>query len=198
MRVKPWAKHRIPVPSPGPTPRYGRSAQQTTKTRQLPVADVPKNEYDDSNAAARPRFRPLGVCNPLTHVPKVPASVARPTTQSRPGGGATDPSRSRADGQIPSPLRGEGEDEGETPAPRRRQESNEMQPNATELKVSPLLATPDEANQGQRGLMLARCVGVSGVPNEATVAPFPASTVGVNEAKQGQIGPGFNPRPSFP
>ena len=73
-----------------------------------------------------------------------------------------------------------------------------MQPNATELKVSPLLVTRNEANQGQRGLMLAQCVGVSGVPNEATVAPFPASTVGVNEAKQGQIGPGFNPRPSFP
>ena len=75
-----------------------------------------------------------------------------------------------------------------------------MQLNATDLKVSPLLATPDEAKRGQRGLMLAQCVGVSGAPNEARVAPFPASTVGVNEANQGQMGPGINPPPppSFP
>ena len=31
-----------------------------------------------------------------------------------------------------------------------------MQLNATELKVSPLLATPDEAKRGRRGLMLAQ------------------------------------------
>ena len=64
-----------------------------------------------------------------------------------------------------------------------------MQSNATELKVSPLPATPGEANQGQ----LAHRVRVNGVPNEARVAPFPASTVGVNEANQGQMGPGINP-----
>ena len=72
-------------------------------------------------------------------------------------------------------------------------ECNEMQPNATDLKVSPRLATPDEANQGRNQSQLAQCLRVSGGPNEATVAPFPASTVGVNEAKQGQMGPGINP-----
>ena len=49
-----------------------------------------------------------------------------------------------------------------------------MRPNETVLKVSSLLATPDEANQGQGGLI-------------------PTSTVGVNRAKQGQMGPGFTP-----
>ena len=73
-----------------------------------------------------------------------------------------------------------------------------MQPNATDLKVSPRLATPDEANQGRNQSQLAQCLRVSGGPNEATVAPFPASTVGVNEAKQGQMGPGINPHPSLP
>ena len=120
-------------------------------------------------------------------------------------------------------------------------ECNQMQSNATELKVSLLLATPPslpaqagtsypgpaqtirngrkwkemeankkfatpghsqpapgsitKAKRGQRGLTVARCIRVNGVPNEATVAPFPASPVGVNEAKQGQMGPGFNPPP---
>ena len=68
-----------------------------------------------------------------------------------------------------------------------------MQPNATELKVSPLTATPDEAKQSHNEATLAQCLRVTGVPNEATVASFPASTVGVNEAKQGQMGPGINP-----
>ena len=71
--------------------------------------------------------------------------------------------------------------------------SNQMQPNATELKVSSLLGTPDEANQGHNQGQLAHRVRVSAVPNEATVASFPASSLGVNEAKQGQIGPGFTP-----
>ena len=64
-----------------------------------------------------------------------------------------------------------------------------MRPNETVLKVSPLLATPDETNQGR----LAHRVRVSGVPTKATVAPFPASQLGVNEANQGQIGPGSHP-----
>ena len=64
-----------------------------------------------------------------------------------------------------------------------------MQPNATELKVSPLLATPDEASQGHNQGQLAHHVEVNGVPNEATVASFSASTVGVNRAKQGQGSP---------
>ena len=66
---------------------------------------------------------------------------------------------------------------------------NEMEQNGTELKGSSLLATRDEANQGR----LAHRVRVSGVPNEATVAPFSASLLGVNEANQGQMGPGINP-----
>ena len=68
-----------------------------------------------------------------------------------------------------------------------------MQPNATELKVSPLLATPDEANQGHHQGRLAHRVRVIGGPNKATVASFPASPLGVNEAKQGQMGPRINP-----
>ena len=75
-----------------------------------------------------------------------------------------------------------------------------MQPNATELKVSPRLATPDEAKRGQRGLMLAQCVGVEGVPNEATVASFSPSSLGVNEAKQSQMSHQFeiSPRNAHP
>ena len=68
-----------------------------------------------------------------------------------------------------------------------------MQPNATELKVLPLLVTRNEANQGHNQGRLAHRVRVNGVPNEATVAPFPASTVGVNETKQGQMGPELTP-----
>ena len=68
-----------------------------------------------------------------------------------------------------------------------------MQPNATELKVLPLLATPDDANQGHNQGQLAQCLRVSGGPTETTVASFPASPLGVNEAKQGQMGPGFTP-----
>ena len=79
---------------------------------------------------------------------------------------------------------GEGEDEGSD-----GRQWNEMEQNGTELKVSSLLATRDEANQGR----LAHRVRVSGVPNEATVAPFSASLLGVNEANQGQMGPGINP-----
>ena len=75
--------------------------------------------------------------------------------------------------------------------------SNEMQPNATDLKVSPLLATRDEANQGHNLSRLAHRVRVSGAPNEATVASFLASPLGVNEANQGQMGPRSSP-PSFP
>ena len=75
-----------------------------------------------------------------------------------------------------------------------------MQLNATKLKVSPLLATPDKANQGHNQGQLAQCLRVSGGPNEATVASFPASPLGVNEAKQGQMGPELtpNPRPHRP
>ena len=58
-----------------------------------------------------------------------------------------------------------------------------MQLNATELKVSPLLPTPDVANQGHNKATLAHRLRVNGGPNEATVASFPASPVGVNEAK---------------
>ena len=95
-------------------------------------------------------------------------------------------------------LRGEGWDEG-APLPHvYDKECNEMQPNATELIVSPLPATPDEANQGRNQGQLAHRLRVSGGPNEATVASFPASPLGVNEAKQGQMGPGFTPSPVVP
>ena len=91
-------------------------------------------------------------------------------------------------GGDPLSLCEKAEDEGSDD-----RECDEMQPNATELKVSPLLATPDEASQGHNQGQLAHHVGVNGVPNEATVASFPASRLGVNETKQGQIGPGFTP-----
>ena len=68
-----------------------------------------------------------------------------------------------------------------------------MEPNGTELKVSPLLATRNEAKQGHNQGRQAHRIRVSGGPNEATVASFPASAIGVNEAKQGQIGPGPPP-----
>ena len=89
-----------PCPVPDPNPRPGRSAHQTTTTRQLAVADMPKNEYDDSNAAARPRFRPVArvthLHTPQAPVPKVPTSVARPTpTRSDPG---------RSQGTPPEPV----------------------------------------------------------------------------------------------
>ena len=83
---------------------------------------------------------------------------------------------------------GEGEGEGSDD-----RECNQMQPNATEIKGSPLLATPDEANQSRNQGRLAHRLRVSGGPNEATVASFPASPPGVNRAKQGQMGPGFTP-----
>ena len=35
-------------------------------------------------------------------------------------------------------------------------------------------------------------------PTKATVASFPASPLGVNEAKQGQMGPRFDPPPGNP
>ena len=68
-----------------------------------------------------------------------------------------------------------------------------MQPNATKcnrIKGLPLLTRPTQGhNQGQ----LAQCLRVSGGPTETTVASFPASPLGVNEAKQGQMGPGLTP-----
>ena len=64
-----------------------------------------------------------------------------------------------------------------------------MRLNETELKVSPLLTTPDETNQGR----LAHRVRVNGVPTKATVASFPASQLGVNGANQGQIGSRVHP-----
>ena len=85
--------------------------------------------------------------------------------------------RSRADGNLTSPARADDK------------EWNEMEQNGTELKVSPLLGTPDEATVATLRATLAQCVGVSGVPNEARVASFSASTVGVNQAKLGQMRP---------
>ena len=64
-----------------------------------------------------------------------------------------------------------------------------MQPNATKLRVSPLLATPDETKLGHNEATLVHPVRVSGMPNEARVASFSASTVGVNQAELGQMRP---------
>ena len=66
-------------------------------------------------------------------------------------------------------------------------ECNEMQPNATDLKGSPLLATPDEANEATNEATPVQCLRVSGVPNEATLASFPASPLGVNGAKRAKL-----------
>ena len=88
-----------------------------------------------------------------------------------------------------NPSEGEGSDD---------RKCNQMQLNATEIKGSPLLRTPDEANQGHSEVRLPWRVRVSGVPTKATVASFSASPLGVNEANQGQMGPRSNPPPSFP
>ena len=81
---------------PQPPHAPGRSVRQRTSTRQLTVADMPENEYDDSNAAAKDPVPSPDVCNPLTHATKVPTSVARPTpTRSDPG---------RSQGTPPEPV----------------------------------------------------------------------------------------------
>ncbi len=49
-----------------------------------------------------------------------------------------------------------------------------MEANESKLKVPPLLTNPDEANQGHNQGQLAHRVRVSGVPNKATPASFPA------------------------
>ena len=49
--------HPQRTPNP-PTIPPQRSVQQTTSTRQIPVANMSQSEYDDSNAAAKTRFRP--------------------------------------------------------------------------------------------------------------------------------------------
>ena len=66
-----------------------------------------------------------------------------------------------------------------------------MRLNETVLKSLPLLVTRNEANQGQRGLMLAQCLRVSVAPNEATLASFPASSLGVKGIKWSQMSPQF-------
>ena len=50
-----------------------------------------------------------------------------------------------------------------------------------------------EANQGHHQGRLAHRVRVGGVPNETTPAPFSVSRLGVNRAKQGQLGPVLTP-----
>ena len=59
-----------------------------------------------------------------------------------------------------------------------------MRGNERKLKVSPLLVTRDEANVATNEATPVRCLRVSGVPNEATLASFPASPLGVNGAKR--------------
>ena len=82
----------------------------------------------------------------------------------------------------------------------RVREWNEMEQNGTELKVRhswSLLTRPNEASVAScwHSGTSERCA--SGVPNEARVASFPASPLGVNEAKQGQIGPEVDPPHSW-
>ena len=72
----------------------------------------------------------------------------------------------------------------------------EMQPNATKCNRIKSFATPAhsyEANQGHHQGRLAHRLRVGGVPNETTPAPFSASRLGVNRAKQGQLGPVLTP-----
>ena len=73
----------------------------------------------------------------------------------------------------------------------------EMEANGSELRVCrswPLAMRPPQSKQGHAG----PAIRVSGVPNEATVASFPASQLGVNEANQGQMGPRFTPNRRSP
>ena len=64
-----------------------------------------------------------------------------------------------------------------------------MQPNATELKVLPLLATPDKTKRGQCGLTVAHPLRVSGVP---TRPPWPHFQRSVR-SKPDQTGPNEPP-----
>ena len=71
--------------------------------------------------------------------------------------------------------------------------------NATKCNRIKSFATPAhsyEANQGHHQGRLAHRVRVGGVPNETTPAPFSVSRLGVNRAKQGQLGPVLPPRRS--
>ena len=64
--------------------------------------------------------------------------------------------------------------------------------NGTKRNRIKSFATPAhsyEAKQGHHQGRLAHRVRVGGVPNETTPAPFSASRLGVNRAKQGQLGP---------
>ena len=95
---------------PQPPHVPGRSAQQSTSTRQFTVANMSQNEYDDSNAAAKTRFRPpacvthlhtsprflqawrgLLLPGPIPGVAKVHHRSLSPSQRLSPGGGATDP-----------------------------------------------------------------------------------------------------------
>ena len=71
--------------------------------------------------------------------------------------------------------------------------------NGTKRNRIKSFATPAhsyEAKQGHHQGRLAHRVRVGGVPNETTPAPFSVSRLGVNRAKQGQLGPVLPPRRS--
>ena len=96
------------------------------------------------------------------------------------------PRRSREGGQIPSPLRGEGEDEGETPAPRRREECNQMQLNATDLKVChswPLVTRPTRASNEMPAGPMRRSERSAKRGHRGPISSLPA------RSKRGQTGP---------
>ena len=72
-------------------------------------------------------------------------------------------------------------------------EWNEMEPNGTELKVSPLLPTPDDAHRGNSEATPAQRVRVNGGPKRSHTRLISIARLGVNEANQGQMGPRFRP-----
>ena len=76
---------------PQPPHVPGRSAQQTISTRQFAVANMSQSEYDDSNAAAKTRFRPVARVTHL-HTPQAPV----PQGSYKRGEAYSYPVRSRA------------------------------------------------------------------------------------------------------
>ena len=75
--------------------------------------------------------------------------------------------------------------------------------NGSKWKRIKSFATPAhsyEANVATNEATLVQCPRVSGVPNEATLASFPASPLGVNGAKRAKLSHKieFHANPSFP
>ena len=159
------AKAGTSHPSPASTAGMEGNGREWKRIKSLPLLCTPEDR-------STPGMAPPSACRT--------GSFRR----SRERGGTSHP---RPPVRSPRPL-GEGQGEGSG-----GRQCNQMQLNATELKVSPLLATPDEATAIGSRATPAHRVRVNGVPNEATVVSFSASQLGVNEANQGQMGPRFRP-----